>query len=138
METLGDAHIFSCSGLVGGNTHRQEVFPRNEQRTAHVRGQRSQAFVDLVRGIAPEHILCVSLDISKYFHVVMIHNGLGEIVTPTFDINIYQSGFDQLCQAIERAKAGTQAPVVLVGMERTSHYLGNWTLECKTSSTKKL
>jgi transposase len=97
----------------------------NEQRTTHVRGSRGQAFADLVRGIAPDHILCVSLDISKYFHVVMIHNGLGEIVTPIFDIDIYQSGFDQLCQAIKRAKAGSQAQLVLVGMEPTSHYFEN-------------
>ena len=31
-------------------------------------------------GVNPEQILCVSLDISKYFHLVMLHNGLGEIV----------------------------------------------------------
>jgi transposase len=97
----------------------------NEKPTTHLRGSRGQAFADLVRGIAPEHILCVSLDISKYFHVVMIHNGLGEIVTPTFDIDIYQSGFEQLGQAIARAKTGTQAQVVLVGMEPTSHYFEN-------------
>jgi len=97
----------------------------NEKATTHLRGARGQAFADLVRGIAPEHILCVSLDISKYFHVVMIHNGLGEIVTPTFDIDIYQSGFGQLGQAIARAKTGTQAQVVLVGMEPTSHYFEN-------------
>lgn len=97
----------------------------NKQLTTHVRGPRGQAFADLVRGIAPDHILCVSLDISKYFHVVMIHNGLGEIVTPTFDIDIYQSGFEQLSQAITRAKTDTHAQVVLVGMEPTSHYFEN-------------
>jgi transposase len=97
----------------------------NELSTAHLRGPRGQAFADLVRGIAPEHVLCVSLDISKYFHVVMIHNGLGEIVMPPFEIDMYQSGFDQLGQAIERAKAGTQAQVVLVGLEPTSHYFEN-------------
>jgi transposase len=97
----------------------------NEQPTTHVRGPRGQAFADLVRGIAPEQLLCVSVDISKYFHVVMIHNGLGEIVTATFEIDIYQSGFEQLGQAIEQAKARTQAQVVLVGMEPTSHYFEN-------------
>ena len=35
-----------------------------------------------------EQILCVSLDIHKYFHVVMIHNALGEIVTMPFEIDI--------------------------------------------------
>ena len=64
-------------------------------------------------------------DISKYFHVVMMHNGLGEIVRPAFDIDFYQSGFDQLCQAIDQAKTETQAQVVLVGMEPTSHYFEN-------------
>lgn len=97
----------------------------SHKRFAHLRGERGQVFADLVRGIPSEHILCVSLDISKYFHVVMIHNGLGEIVTPTFEIDLFQSGFDQLCQAIAQAQARTQARVVLLGMEPTSHYFEN-------------
>ena len=97
----------------------------SEKCFAHLRGQRGQAFADLIRGISPEQILCVSLDISKYFHVAVIHNGLGEIVTPTFEIDIYQSGFDQLCRTIEQARVRTQAQVVLVGMEPTSHYFEN-------------
>jgi transposase len=72
-----------------------------------------------------DRILCVSLDISKYFHVVMMHNGLGEIVTPTFEIDIFQTGFEQLCQAIDEAVAQMPAQVVLVGMEPTSHYFEN-------------
>ena len=97
----------------------------SKKRTTHLRGARGQAFADLTRGIASERILCVSLDISKYFHLVMIHNGLGEIVMPTFEIDIFQSGFDQLCQAIDQAKARTNAQLVLVGMEPTSHYFEN-------------
>jgi len=95
-----------------------------KQRT-HLRGKRGQAFADQIRGIPLDRILCVSLDISKYFHVVMIHNALGEIVTPTFEIDIFQSGFDRLCQAIDQAVAQTQAQVVWVGMEPTSHYFEN-------------
>jgi len=55
----------------------------------------------------------------------MIHNGLGEIMKPAFEIDFYQSGFDQLSQAIDQAKAAVQAQVVLVGMEPTSHYFEN-------------
>ena len=91
----------------------------------HIRGERGQAFADKIRGLNPEQILCVSLDISKYFHVVMIHNGLGEIVTPTFEIDIFHTGFTQLCQAIDEALIQTQAGLVLVGMEPTSHYFEN-------------
>ncbi len=51
----------------------------------HLRGERGQAFADRMRGVPLDRILCVSLDVSKYFHVVMILNGLGEIITPMFD-----------------------------------------------------
>ncbi len=97
----------------------------SKKQFAHLRGERGQAFADLIRGIPPEQILCVSLDISKYFHLAMMHNSLGEIVMPTFEVDIYQSGFDQLCQKIEQAQTDTQAQVVLVGMEPTSHYFEN-------------
>jgi transposase len=55
----------------------------------------------------------------------MIHNALGEIVTPTFEVDIFQSGFDQLCQAMDAAVARTQAQKVFVGLEPTSHYFEN-------------
>ena len=95
-----------------------------KQRT-HLRGKRGQAFADRIRGIALERILCVSLDISKYFHVVMMHNALGEVVRPTFEIDIFQTGFERLCQAIDDTVAQTRAQVVLVGMEPTGHYFEN-------------
>lgn len=97
----------------------------SKKHSSHLRGERGQAFADLIRGVPAEQILCVSFDISKYFHVAMIHNGLGEIVTPTFEVDIYQSGLDQLCQAMDQAKSRTQAKIVLVGMEPTSHYFEN-------------
>jgi len=91
----------------------------------HLGGERRQLFADQVRGLPLERVLCVSLDISKYFHVVIIHNALGEIVTPTFEIDIFQNGFDRLCCAIDAAVARTQAQLVWVGMEPTSHYFEN-------------
>lgn len=91
----------------------------------HLRGQRGQAFADKIRGIDQEQVLCVSLDISKYFQVVMIHNALGEIVRPTFEIDIFKTGFEQLCQAIDEALEQTQAQLVLVGLEPTGHYFEN-------------
>ena len=51
----------------------------SRKKRTHLRGERGQAFANKIRGIPLEQILCVSLDIHKYFHVVMIHNALGEI-----------------------------------------------------------
>jgi transposase len=97
----------------------------SRKKHTHLRGERGQAFADKIRGIPLEQILCVSLDIHKYFHVVMMHNALGEIVTTTFEIDIFQAGFDRLCQAIDEAVARTKARVILVGMEPTGHYFEN-------------
>jgi transposase len=97
----------------------------SRKKHTHLRGERGQAFADKIRGIPMEQILCVSLDIHKYFHVVMMHNALGEIVTMTFEIDIFQAGFDRLCRAIDEAVARTNAQVVLVGMEPTGHYFEN-------------
>jgi len=97
----------------------------SRKKRTHLRGERGQAFANKIRGIPLEQILCVSLDVHKYFHVVMIHNALGEIVMATFEIDIFQTGFDQLCQAIDKAVAQTEAKVVLVGMEPTGHYFEN-------------
>jgi len=97
----------------------------SRKKHTHLRGERGQAFADKLRGIPVEQILCVSLDIHKYFHVVMMHNALGEIVTPPFEIDIFQAGFERLCQAIDEAVARMKAQVVLVGMEPTGHYFEN-------------
>ena len=95
------------------------------KRRTHLRGQRGQAFADQIRGIVPEQILCVSIDISKDFHLVLLHNGLGEIVTPSFEIDIFRTGLEQFCQAVDEAVARSKAQVVLVGMEPTGHYYEN-------------
>lgn len=97
----------------------------SRKKHTHLRGERGQAFADKIRGIPLQQILCVSLDIHKYFHVVMIHNALGEIVTMPFEIDIFQAGFDWLCRAIDEAVAQTNAQVVWVGMEPTGHYFEN-------------
>ena len=97
----------------------------SRKKRTHLRGERGQAFANKIRGIPLDQILCVSLDVHKYFHVVIIHNALGEIVTPTFEIDIFQTGFDQLCQAVDEAIVQTKAQVVLTGMEPSSHYFEN-------------
>ncbi len=86
-----------------------------------------QAFADQIRGIPSELILCVSLEINNHFHVVMIHNALGDIVTPVFEIDTrsVETGFDRLCHAVYEAVLRTGTQLVLLGMEPTSHYFEN-------------
>ena len=74
--------MLSRSGLTDGDTHDKEVPVMSRKGRTHLRGKRGQAFADKIRGVPMDRILCVSLDVHKYFHVGMIHNGLGEIVSP--------------------------------------------------------
>jgi transposase len=97
----------------------------SRKQRKHIRGKRGEAFLQIVRGIDRARILCVSLDISKYFHVVMMHNAYGEIVTPSFEIDIFRSGFEHLCHVIDKTAVGIEAQVVLIGMEPTGHYFEN-------------
>ena len=55
----------------------------SRKKCTHLRGNRGQTFANKMRGVSLERILCVSLDIHKYFHVAMLHNALGEIIRPT-------------------------------------------------------
>ena len=126
--------MLSRSGLTDGDTHVKEVPVMSGKRRTHLRGKRGQAFADKIRGVPLDRILCVSLDVHKYFHMVMIHNALGEIVTPTFEIDIFQSGFEQLCQAIDEATSRTKAQVVLIGMEPSGHYFENLARELDKQS----
>lgn len=97
----------------------------SRKRRKHIRGKRGEAFLRIVRGIDRARILCVSLDVSKYFHVVMMHDAYGEIVTPSFEIDIFRSGFEHLCQVIDETAVRIGAQVVLIGMEPTGHYFEN-------------
>jgi transposase len=97
----------------------------SRKQRKHIRGKRGEAFLQMVRGVDRARILCVSLDVSKYFHLVTMHNAYGEIVSPSFEIDIFRSGFEHLCQAIDETAARIGAEVVLIGMEPTGHYFEN-------------
>lgn len=107
-----------------------------QKQQSHLRGQRGQAFADKIRGIFPEQILCVSIDISKDFHVALLHNGLGEIIAPSFEVDIFRTGLERLSQMIDTAVIRTNAQVVLLGMEPTGHYYENLARHLQASGRK--
>lgn len=95
------------------------------RRKQHLQGRRGQAFLQLVRGVPQEQIVVVSIDVHKYYHLVLIHNGYGEVLAPSFRIDIFRSGLDLLCAEIDRLLSETQAQVLFIGMEPTGHYFEN-------------
>lgn len=97
---------------------------RSRQRK-HVQGRRGEAHVAMIRGVPPDRIVCVSIDVHKFFHLVMVHDAYGQILASPFRINIFRSGFEQLCGVIGTITAEVEARVLLIGMEPTGHYFEN-------------
>ena len=95
------------------------------QKRKHIQGQRGEAFVELIRGVPREQIACVSIDVHKYYHQVMVHNEYGEILQASFRIDIFRAGFERLCSAIEDIVNTYNIQVLFIGMEPTGHYFEN-------------
>jgi len=55
----------------------------------------------------------------------MIHNDYGEILVPSFRVDIFQLGFDRLCEVIDEAVSEHAIEVLFVGMGPTGHYFEN-------------
>jgi transposase len=105
--------------------HHEKEIPNMSQRRKHVQGRRGEAFVKLIRDVPRDQIACVSIDVHKYYHQVMMHNEYGEILVPSFRIDIFQSGFERLCEVVDSMVAEHDIQVLFVGMEPTGHYYEN-------------
>ena len=97
----------------------------SRKQRKQVQGRRGESFVELIRDVPQDRIVCVSIDVHKYFHLVMVHNGYGEILVPAFRINIFRSDFEQLCAVVDEVVSAVDAQVLLIGMEPTGHYFEN-------------
>lgn len=91
----------------------------------HLQGKRGQEFLRLIQGVPRDKIIGVSIDVHKYYHLVLIHDGYGRVLAPSFAIDTFQTGSGQLRQAIDQAVAQAQAQLLLIGMEPTGHYFEN-------------
>lgn len=96
---------------------------RKQQK--HVQGRRGEAFAKLIRGVPRKQILCVAIDVHKYYHKVLIVNACLEILVPSFEVDIFQSGYELLCAVIDAVVAKTEAQGLFIGMEPTGHYFEN-------------
>ena len=95
------------------------------KRRKHIQGRRGEAFVELIRDVPRDQIACVSIDVHKYYHQVIIHNEYGEILVPSFRIDTFRAGFERLCQVIEQTVLEHELRVLFIGMEPTGHYFEN-------------
>ena len=83
---------------------------------AHIGGQRAGAFLELVRGVDPQRVLLVGVDVAKATWFVVAANLLGEVVVDGVRLVADVAGLAELERLIATTRSRLDARVVVVGV----------------------
>jgi Transposase len=89
---------------------------------AHIGGQRAGAFLELVRGVDPQRVLLVGVDVAKATWFVVAANLLGEVVVDGVRLVADVAGLAELERLIATTRSRLDARVVVVGVEAAGHH----------------
>jgi transposase len=89
---------------------------------AHIGGQRAGAFLELVRGVDPQRVLLVGVDVAKATWFVVAANLLGEVVVDGVRLVADVAGLGELERLIATTRSRLDARVVVVGVEAAGHH----------------
>jgi transposase len=78
-----------------------------------------------LRGKDLSFLLVAAIDGGKRSHKALIANGLGDIVTDTFEFSNDVEGAKTFTKEMQKASRATRAFKVIVGLESTGHYSEN-------------
>jgi transposase len=88
----------------------------------NIQGKKGSQFSSQLRGINLEKVLIVAIDAAKFFQKALICNYFGDVIEKPFFFGINQSGIQDLCSRIEKAKNEVLAERIFIGVEATGHY----------------
>jgi transposase len=89
---------------------------------AHIGGQRAGAFWELVRGVDPQRVLLVGVDVAKATWFVVASSLLGEVVVDGVRLVADRAGLAELERLIAATQAELGAQLVVVGIEAAGHH----------------
>jgi transposase len=87
--------------------------------------KKKKHFLDLTKDVAAEKILFCPIDISKHFHIAMLHDINCQPFTDFFAFSASKLGFESLVSKIEERVAALSSKLVFIGMEPSSIYYEN-------------
>ena len=91
----------------------------------HVKGRRGEQFRQKVKGLKTGEIVGVAIDVSKSFHQVVIFNFDGEVLRESFQVDIFQSGYNHLKGEVKGVRTEWSVKKVFWTMEPTGPYYQN-------------
>jgi transposase len=88
----------------------------------YIGGGLHRAFVERVRGVDPERLLAVPIDVGKRTAAAVVCDFFGQIVVAPFTFALDERGFGAFARAVAAAEYERHASWTRVGLEQAGHY----------------
>lgn len=88
----------------------------------HVHGAQVQQLVAQTRGVPPERLLAVPVDVGKAAAVALVCDFTGEVLARQFEFALTWAGVVALVERVEAVRAARPVGLVRVGIEAAGHY----------------
>jgi hypothetical protein len=85
-------------------------------------GGLKERFVERIRGVAPERLLAVPIDVGKHQAAALVCDFYGEVVAAPFSFDLNERGLELFRTAVATAGADRDPAWVRVGLEQAGHY----------------
>jgi transposase len=87
----------------------------------HVHGAQVQRLAAPVRGLAPEQLLAVPIDVGKAAAMALVCDFTGELLVRPFEFAINRAGVAELTRRVEAVRAQRATQLVRIGIEAAGH-----------------
>src|SRR6476646_5007615 len=88
----------------------------------YIGGGLHRAFVERTRGIDPERLLAVPIDVGKRTAAALVCDFFGEMIVPPFTFDLDERGFAVFARAVAAAEGERRGVWTRVGLEQAGHY----------------
>jgi transposase len=87
-----------------------------------VHGAQVQQLVAQTRGVPPERLLAVPVDVGKAAAMALVCDFTGEVLARQFEFALTRAGVVELVERVEAVRAARPVRLVRVGIEAAGHY----------------
>jgi transposase len=88
----------------------------------HVHGAKVQRLVAQTRGVPPQRLVAVPVDVGKHAAMALVCDFTGEVLARRFEFPVSRAGVAELVRRVESVRAARPVELVRVGIEAAGHY----------------
>jgi hypothetical protein len=88
----------------------------------HVHGAQAQQLAQATRGVDPDELVAVPVDVGKHAAMALVCDFTGELLARPFEFPMTMAGVRLLVERVQAATRGRMIRLVRVGVEAAGHY----------------